>query len=220
MITQPHKLKISIHQPAYLPYLGYIEKLKNSDVHILLDTVQFSKNSFDNRNMILPNKRGQWLTIPIKHNFGQNYLEAEPVDMKWIDDHKKKITQAYKDSPKFKYYMQGLKASYYGVSQIYSPNLADIAFEMLPLWKTIFDIKTPVVRASQLDLDPSLRSSELLLEICKRMNATEYYSGKMGKNYLNEQLFTHAGVQVSYQKYLPPHTYSVVHHIMTEGEEL
>ena len=44
---------ISIHQPAYLPWLGYFDKINKSDLFVFLDTVQFQKNSFQNRNMIL-----------------------------------------------------------------------------------------------------------------------------------------------------------------------
>ncbi|MCG3204056.1 MAG: hypothetical protein KCHDKBKB_00759 [Elusimicrobia bacterium] len=214
-------MKISIHQPAYLPYLGFIEKMKNSDVYVFLDTVQFSKNSFDNRNKIIVDGKEKWLTIPIKQDLGQTYLKTKPVDMSWLDTHLKTIAYAYRDAPNFEYYKNGLLTTYSYVRRLPAPNLADICFEMLIFWKMVFDMKTRIVRSSQFDSFPKdLHSSELLLEICKRLGATEYYSGKAGKDYLDEKIFTDAGINVSYQTYEPPHTLSALHQIMTVGEKL
>ena len=53
---------LSAHQPAYLPWLGYFEKIACADVFIFLDTVQFEKNSFINRNKIKTQQGPQWLT--------------------------------------------------------------------------------------------------------------------------------------------------------------
>lgn len=214
-------MKLSIHQPAYLPYLGYIEKLKNSDYHVFLDTVAFSKNSFDNRNKIIIDGKEHWLTIPIKQDMGQTYLKTKPVDMEWLDNHIKTISHAYRKSPHFDFYIKGLLTAYSYVRHLPAPNLADICFEMLIFWKMVFDMKTRIIRASQLENMPKdLHSSELLLEISKRLGATEYYSGKMGKDYLDEKIFTDAGISVTYQTYEPPHKLSALHQIMTIGEKL
>ena len=52
---------MSAHQPAYLPWLGYLDKIKRSDIFIFLDTVQFEKNSFTNRNKIKTKNGPIWL---------------------------------------------------------------------------------------------------------------------------------------------------------------
>ncbi|MGL6327783.1 WbqC family protein [Aeromonas rivipollensis] len=56
---------VSIHQPAYLPWLGYVDRIKKSDLFIFLDSVQLEKNSFTNRNLIKGANGSHWLTIPI-----------------------------------------------------------------------------------------------------------------------------------------------------------
>ena len=48
-------MKISINQPAYIPWLGYFDRIDYADIHIVLDHVQFEKNSFTNRNKITSN---------------------------------------------------------------------------------------------------------------------------------------------------------------------
>ena len=56
---------ISINQPAYLPWLGYFERIAMSDLHIVLDHVQFEKGSFTNRNKVRTGDDAAWLTVPL-----------------------------------------------------------------------------------------------------------------------------------------------------------
>jgi hypothetical protein len=72
---------LSIHQPAYLPWLGYFDKIARADVFVYLDTVQFEKNSFINRNQIKTPQGALWLTIPVKtrgHTSGS--LQTTEID--------------------------------------------------------------------------------------------------------------------------------------------
>lgn len=56
---------LSAHQPAYLPWLGYFHKIAISDVFVILDEVQFEKNSFINRNKIKTSNGSVWMSVPI-----------------------------------------------------------------------------------------------------------------------------------------------------------
>ena len=60
----------SIHQPNYLPWLGFFSKIKQSDLFVLFDDVQFprGKKHFGHRNKIKTNfNASKWLTVPIKN---------------------------------------------------------------------------------------------------------------------------------------------------------
>ena len=57
---------LSAHQPAYIPWSGFIHKILSSEIFVILDNVQFEKNSFINRNTIKTNQGSAWLTIPVK----------------------------------------------------------------------------------------------------------------------------------------------------------
>jgi hypothetical protein len=57
---------VSIHQPAYLPWMGYLARIAASDIFIYLDTVQFEKNSFTNRNRVKTANGPIWLTVPVQ----------------------------------------------------------------------------------------------------------------------------------------------------------
>src|SRR5919199_1238191 len=62
---QPHfrqAMRVAIHQPQYLPWLGYLAKRAAADVFIYLDTVQYEKNGWQNRNRIKTKDGPRWLT--------------------------------------------------------------------------------------------------------------------------------------------------------------
>ena len=57
---------LSAHQPAYIPWAGYIHKIISSDLFIILDNVQYEKNSFINRNYLLINNEPKLITVPVE----------------------------------------------------------------------------------------------------------------------------------------------------------
>ncbi len=68
---------ISVHQPQYLPWLGYFDKIKRADIFVLLDNVQFKKNEWQNRNRIKAANGLQWLTVPVMYKYPQLMIEVE-----------------------------------------------------------------------------------------------------------------------------------------------
>ena len=90
---------LSAHQPAYLPWLGYFDKIARADVFVYLDTVQFEKNSFINRNQIKTPQGAQWLTIPVrtKGHMSASLRTTEIDDsQKWRSKHIKSIETNYR----------------------------------------------------------------------------------------------------------------------------
>lgn len=210
-------MKVSIHQPAYLPWLGYFEKVLSSDIFVVLDTVAYSNNSFDNRNRILCNGKEVWLTIPLQKSgkFGQTYQKAFPAGS-WKQSHLGKIRGAYKDAPFFNIVFPYLNQVYSKIDE--KASLSDICFSMLKDFCELYECKTTLVKAS--DLDVSGKSTGLLIDICKKLYADTYYSGRMGKDYLDESDFEKNSIKLVYQEYVPAHCYSVVHQLMEKGAYL
>src|SRR5476651_588587 len=106
-------MRVSINQPAYLPWLGYFDRIAISDVHVVLDQVQFEKNSMTNRNKIRTSNGSSWLTVPIKTKgrFGDLSICDLEVDTSsnWRDKHWKAICQNYSRSPYFGRYASDLE---------------------------------------------------------------------------------------------------------------
>ncbi len=220
---------LSINQPAYLPYLPQIEKIKHADIFVFLDTVSYSKNGYDNRNRIIFDskkdrngltviKNEHWLTIPISTagKFGQNYKETKPATTNWIQSHLDIIKQAYKNAPNFDKYFPELEKYYKRLNSKMS--LSDICFSMLPFFLKAFDIKTRLVRASNFHFEG--HKTDLIIDICKKMEADTYYSGKMGHGYLDENKFKRNKIKLLYQEYIAQDDLSCIHKLFTEGAEL
>ena len=104
---------ISIHQPVYLPWLGFIEKVTSSEKFVFLDDVQFEKNGFQNRNKIRTYDGEMWLTVPVKVK-SQTLLKDVKINYStdWINKHKKSIIQNYKKAEFFDNYWFELEKIY------------------------------------------------------------------------------------------------------------
>ena len=78
--------KITIHQPEHFPYLGFFQKMNESDLFVVLDNVNYRKNYFQNRNKIKnTNGLDDWFTIPVEKNATNKLIKDVEVssDSKW-----------------------------------------------------------------------------------------------------------------------------------------
>ena len=94
---------ISIHQPNYIPWLGFFKKIESSDLFVLLDDVQFSKNDFQNRNIIRTIDGSMWLTVPI-HSSSKSMINQINIvkNSNWISKHEKSIEVNYSQTQNLK----------------------------------------------------------------------------------------------------------------------
>jgi len=193
---------VSINQPAYLPWLGYFQRIAMSDLHITLDHVQFEKNSFTNRNKIKTANSWCWLTVPVKTKgkFGDLPINSVEIDnnSNWKTKQWKAIINNY------------CKASYFPEHQaffemIYQQdwqNLLHLCNEINYYLLKAFEISVPLLSSSTIVCKKS--KDELILELCQKVGASTYLSGSLGRNYIREELFQEAGIKVIYQDYHPP----------------
>lgn len=198
---------VSINQPCYLPWLGYFDRIAASDIHITLDTVQFEKNSFVNRNKIRTPSGWCWLTLPVETS--GHFQELAIRDLRvsgghWRRKHWASIEQNYSRATHF-----GEHRAFF--ADVYRREwvLADELMEEINRYLlAAFDIHTRVVRASEMPTEA--RKSDLVLELCKRTSASTYLSGPLGRNYLDVAAFQQAGIRVIYHDYRHP-TYPQVY---------
>ncbi|MDA2922518.1 WbqC family protein [Patescibacteria group bacterium AH-259-L07] len=192
----------TIHQPEHLPWLGLIDKIFQSQIFVILDTVQFKKNNFQNRNKIRTRDDWTWLTIPIKkHSLNTKIIDIEiSYNRDWMESYLNLLKINYKEAEYFTTYYPPIEQL---ILQKYE-KLADLNFEIIKLILKSFDIKTKIVKSSNLTLDKDVRSSQLLLEICKALSVDTYLSGAGGKTYLDLTIFKSAGIEVKFQEFYHP----------------
>lgn len=186
---------VSIHQPHFLPWLGYFNKVFNSDTFVWLHNVQFRKNYFQNRTKIKNSDTDQvlWLTIPVKARLSDNIDQVKIADVRWANKAIKTIEQNYRKAPFFTQYFTTLTEHF-----MTSEYLDEINYETFRV--LLRELKYPgkVVRMDELKIDvidPNAR----LIEICKKLKSGHYIAGKGGKNYLNTEQWAAAGIKVSWQ---------------------
>ena len=192
---------LSAHQPAYLPWLGYLEKIARADVFVYLDTVQFEKNSFINRNRIKTPQGVQWLTIPVraKGHLSMTLRDlATDATQPWHARHLKAITMNYSRAPHYTTCFPKFEK----LSVDRPSNLAELCWRQLCFWLSEFGIAARVVRASELRVEGS--KSDLILQLCRHLGADRYLSGALGRGYLVEEDFRTAGIAIEYQDYRTP----------------
>lgn len=195
---------ISINQPAYLPWLGYFDRIYNSDIHIVLDHVQFEKNSFVNRNKIINNQQAQMLTVPVstKGKFGDLAINKVEIADKinWRDKHFRSISQSYSKAPFKENILPRFEEFYINRD---TSSLNEMLKEQLSIFLDLLSLaNTKIIYSSEAEYTST--KSDLIFDICTSMKATEYISGPLGRDYLDDEKFLEAGIKISYQDYNHP----------------
>ena len=193
-------MKAAIHQLQYWPGLRFFAKMRQADIFIYLDDVQFEKREFQNRNRIRNARGWQYLTAPVisKGRFSQkiNEVELDNSDA-WREYHLRAIKLNYARAPFFKEHLPGLEELY---SRDYRL-LADLAIATMDFLKDALAIKTPVKFSSEFGVDET--SSARLARLCAAAGADEYLSGAGAKAYLDPAVFSFAGIKLSWQEFSP-----------------
>mgnify|MGYP001187110708 CR=1 FL=1 len=193
-------MMVSIHQPSYLPYLGVIEKALKSDIFVLYDTAQYSKEYFHNRNFIISNIKKTLLTIPVNNNSWKIYFKDVNINNKnQIKKHFKSIVYSYSKCKFYQKYIHKFEQIYNNYKKY--DKLIDITIPIIKEILNIFNYKGIIVLASELNYDTNLKSTDALVAICKKLNATEYIAGSGGKGYIDEHKFKDANIRLLYQDF-------------------
>jgi hypothetical protein len=194
---------VSIHQPSYFPWLGLLDKIDKSDQFIFLDTVQLNDNAFQSRNIFL-NHTGevQYLGIPVQKKDYQNKAikDLKVIDRRWQKKHKGFMVANYKKHAYF-------DEIYPLIEDVFSKNyiyLVDILIDSMQVSNNIFDIKTDIILASELDLNLELTKDDLVLDILKKTSATKYISGTGAKDYQDDSKFDKEKIELEYQSFIHP----------------
>lgn len=196
---KPDKIVV-IHQPDFLPYLGFFHRLLHCDLFVILDHVQLLIKGWHNRDQIKGPTGKHWLTVPINREVKNMPINAAQIyyDKDWRDKHLKTISHFYKKTPFFEEVFPEIK-------KIYSKNhllLIDLNMELLRFFLEFFDIQMETVLSS--DLNISSQKSQLILDIVLATGGTHYLSGTGAKDYLEESLFDRTGIDLIWQEFNHP----------------
>lgn len=189
-------MRVAIHQPQYFPWPPYFHKVLSADVFIYLDTVQFSKNGFQNRNQVRTAEGPCWLTLPVRHRFGQTLRETRVGDPKAFEKHLKTLASNYARTEGYKRWRAELEALLVGAPD---EPLAEVGIRTTRWLLEKLGGKTKTLRASELP-ETAAKKNDLILELCARVQATTYLSGSGGAAYVRPEGFRAMGCEIVVQE--------------------
>jgi hypothetical protein len=192
---------VSIHQPTYLPWAGFFQKLHESEIFIVLDNVQLPKNSgsWVNRTRVLVDGSSRWLTVPLSRPSGfQQINEARQVDDTWKKQHRESIHQWYKKSP----YYSTLSKFLDELFNLETSHICEINLEVIQLILNQMESSdfTKIVLSSSLPVHSS--STQRLVDLVSQVGGTKYLCGRGSEGYLDHKIFESAGIELEYQKFV------------------
>lgn len=191
---------VAIHQPDFLPYLGFFHKFYFSDIFILYDTAQYTKRGWHNRNLIKTERGAEWLTVPVSLNYqdpinevciSNNYVLAENI---------KKLRIHYGNTPFAHKHLNNI-IDIYGRYKS-GDRLVDLNVSLLQYFFNLIKPEVEVVFASKLKFEPTLKGTDAILAMVREVKADAYLSGVGGRNYMDERLFSpHSEIKLLWQKF-------------------
>lgn len=189
-------MTVSILQSNYIPWKGYFDIIAKSDVFVIYDEVQYTKNDWRNRNLIKGSAGLEWLSIPVRQErLNQKIYETNISRFDWSKKHKSTIQTNYGKAPYFKDYKEV-------VFEIYdnpSTNLSRINKLFIEKICAILAIETKIIDSRELNLEGD--KVERLIDACNKLKATKYLSGPAAKKYIDEALFNENNIELEWMDY-------------------
>ena len=188
-----------IMQPTYLPWLGYFDLMKSADVFVFLDHVQYSKQSWQQRNRIRDGNGEQLLTMHARRAPTRECrIDEVMIDhsKKPLTKHLKSIRTMYARSRNFGVIFPELE-ELYGRDYVY---LVDLNMDLIKYGAEKLGISTETIRSSELEVSSPKVGG--IIEICRKVGCDRYLSPVGARNYIEENdVFAENGIVLAYQDY-------------------
>jgi hypothetical protein len=189
-------------QPTYLPWLGYFDLIKSSNVFVFLDHVQFSKQSWQQRNKVRDKNGEQILTIPVKRTTVKN----NPINGVLIDNNKRPLNKHLKTIKNNYAKSRNFKEVYLELEGLYLKKynyLVDINIDLIKYGCKQMGITPNIILSSSLNVQA--KKVEGIVEICHKLDSNHYLSPAGAEEYIEENnIFDSNNIQLSYQSFEHP----------------
>jgi len=216
--------KVAIIQSNYVPWKGYFDIINSVDLFVFHDDIQFTTGDWRNRNKIKTDTGTRWITIPCGRDEKRKINEVRIGDFQWQRKHWNLISNYYSKAPFFNAYKNSMEDIYINtrwtnLSEFNQFFIKKIAIEWL-------GVRTNFEDSSKFNLIQ--QKADRVLELLKKVGATEYISGPAAKAYLNSSRFTDSGIKLKWMDYsdykeynqlYPPfiHNVSILDLLFNEG---
>ena len=192
---------LSVHQPQYIPWLGYFDKIDRSNCFVFLDNVKYKPREYQNRNKICTKDGWIWLTVPII----SKGLERQKICDVKIDN----------DSGWQRRHAGSLRACY-GRARFFKDHFSFFEDVYTRRWEKLVDLNIYIIKCLvkelkiethlyyESEIGTSSQGTDRIIEICRKLKADTYLSGIGGRDYLEEEKFAQEGIKLEYQNFVHP----------------
>ena len=189
---------IAIHQPNYIPWLGYFYKIYQSDVFVYLDDAQFSNEGMHNYTYIKTVSGSFRLKYPVQQSLGDKINEVRPKDeLGWKGKHLKMIESNYHNAN----YFNEVFSDYNELILKEYSNVATLNISFIEFFAEKLGFNAEYIKASDLNINRA--KSEKIIAICEALGGNIYYSGTGAKAYQKEEDFRLYGIDLRYSVFKP-----------------
>lgn len=191
---------LSMHQPNFLPWLGFFDKMIKSDIFIILDEVQVPQGrSYASRCKIKTQHGPAWLSIPVHRDklpYSQTMIAVLPA---WSISARKTIKQNYSRAPFYRY-----NNFFPDFSEAAMSRSLSVCNGNLILW-AVFSLGVVVdIKLQSADTEIRSRKESLAIDLCKEFGCDVYLSGAGGRSYNQPERFEQEGIELRYQDFVHP----------------
>ncbi|MBC1474275.1 WbqC family protein [Listeria grandensis] len=193
---------IAIHQPNFLPWIGFFHKIFQADEFIYLVNVKYSATNFQNKALIYGmDKTPLRLTVPLKKKpdlLNEKIINIAPPNHKWKEKHLTQFRDVYRKAPYF-------DKVYPMLEEIYQENhdlLATLNISIINKILAYLDYEGTVTYAEE--ITNMMGKTNRLVDLVEKESGTIYLSGKSGADYLDVTAFEAKGINVQYQEFKHP----------------
>ncbi|MBP7507744.1 MAG: WbqC family protein [Prolixibacteraceae bacterium] len=189
---------VAIHQPNYLPWMGYFHKISRSEVFVFLDDAQFSNEGMHNYTYIKTPNGAFRLKLPVNQRFGDRINQVSSKDeLHWKGKHMEIIESNYRSAKFF----DEVFSDYISILEQEYSNIAEMNIAFIKFFCKKLGLVSRFVLSSELNIN--LLKTERIIAICTLLGATRYFSGNGARAYQNEEDFIKAGISLQYSNYVP-----------------
>ena len=209
MSAPRQKAMLACHQPHYLPWLGYIDKISKVEMFCCIDIIPFDASLYQHRNKTRTEAGAEWLILPVQSPDGERTLIKDiclDPSVPWNSEHWAQIQHSYARAPYFAMYADKIRSVY---RQPWH-TLTDLNINLTHVILDCFGIKTKLFRASQFFQAPP-KDENLLVALSRKVGAISYMSGAGGNcSELDRDVLETAGITHIVQEFKHP-AYPQIH---------
>jgi len=193
---------VVVHQPDFIPYLGFFDRLLYADIYVVFDNVQYVRSSrgWTSRDKIKTRNGEKWISISTKAAARDTDIKEIMLaeDDSWKQNHLNIIRECYKKAPFYDEIMPYIEALY----SFECTRMMDFTMQSIKMLLTLFEIDTEIVYASSLNV--SGKSNVLIADIMHKLNEKIYLSGTGAEDYYDAKVYEEAGIKVVWQDFSHP----------------